>query len=167
MAAEQRLRKTFTYLCERVCGCFRAYLISRLSFFHCEQALLHTYASCSNMHCFSRLSSAAGRVCVCFSNTSLNVCFLFSKWLYLIKVLQLRLHSRCGTPGCAPISVMIPMTFFILRDTHNSYGLICCSFPLASAFPLFPTNGLNGSGSQSATPVGGKITMLLLFTRFL
>lgn len=47
-------------------------------------------------------------------------------------------------------------------NTHNSSGLICCSFPLASAFPFFPTNGLNGSGSQSATPVGGKITTLLL-----
>lgn len=58
----------------------------------------------------------------------------------------------------------MPMTlfFFFLTKTHYSSGLICCSFPLASAFPFLPTNGLNGSGSQSATPVGGKITTLLL-----
>lgn len=57
--------------------------------------------------------------------------------------------------------------FNIPANTHNSSGLICCSLPLASALPLLPTNGLNGSGSQSATPVGGKITTLLLFTRSL
>lgn len=58
----------------------------------------------------------------------------------------------------------LPWRFFC-ANTHNSSDLICCSFPLTSAFPpFFPTNGLNGSGSQSATPVGGKITTLLIFT---
>lgn len=95
-------------------------------------------------------------------------CFLFNQWIYLIKVLQLRLHSWYGTPGCTPIVLCSNShDAFFCANTHNSYGLICCSFPLASAFPLLPTNGLNGSGSQSATPVGGKITTLFLFTRSL
>lgn len=58
------------------------------------------------------------------------------------------------------------MTLFFFALMHQSSDLICCSFhpPYLCLPPLLPTNGLNGSGSQSATPVGGKIIMLLLYT---
>lgn len=99
-----------------------------------------------------------------------NSCFLFNKWIYLIQVLQLHLHSWSGTSRMRSHRTLCltPWSpFFGCAHIHNSSGLICCSFPLASAFPFLPTNGLNGSGSQSATPVGGKITTLLLLNCFL
>ena len=74
------------------------------------------------------------------------------------------MEHQDALPSCSnPHDTLFIYLFIFCANSHNSSGLICCSFPLASAFPLLPTNGLNGSGSQSATPVGGKSTTLLLF----
>lgn len=101
---------------------------------------------------------------VCFFGGSFS---LFEISISLITVLKLCLHSWYGAPGCAPImqclTSMIPWVCFSFALTPIIHlCLICCSFPLASAPPFLPTIGLNRSGSQSATPVGGKIKTLLL-----
>lgn len=69
MAAEQRLRKISTYMCVCVCvmdcmDIIEYIYFEAFSFPHCEQALLHTYASCPNMHCFS-LAIICSRFNVC------------------------------------------------------------------------------------------------------
>lgn len=75
---------------------------------------------------FPVLSSAAGSVCVC-------VCvfvFLVNKWIYLIKVLQLRRHSWYGNTWKRSHRTLCPNAHdAFCANTHNSSGLICCSFP--------------------------------------
>lgn len=80
-------------------------------------------------------------------------------------MLWLCLHFGMDDQDALPCFCVLTFVPLLCANTHNSSGLICCSFPLTCAFPLLPTNGLYGSGSQSATPVGGKSTTLFLFTR--
>lgn len=109
------------------------------SFPHCELALLHTYASCfPTCTAFPRLSSAAGPVCVfVFSNTCSNSCFLFNTWICFSLVFILYMEHQDALPSYS----LFWLPFFC-ANTHNSSGLICCSFPLASASPSSQPMGL-------------------------
>lgn len=135
-------------VCDRVYGYFWAYLLWGI-FFSSLWTGFAWYICQLSQHALLFPGYHLQLVqCVClFKQHIFNPCFLFNKWIYLTKVLQLRLHSWYGTPGCAPIvlCVLTPMTlfFFFCANTHNSSGLICCSFPLASAFPLLPTQDLS------------------------
>lgn len=114
MAAEQRLRKIYMCVCVRLqesVDIFEHIYFEAFSFPHCEQALLHTYAVPAVPTCTAFPVYHLQLVqCVCV------FCFLINKWTYLIKVLQLRLHSGYRTPGSAPIvlCVLTPMMLFAL-----------------------------------------------------
>lgn len=98
------------------------------SFPHCEQALLHIYMPCQlSQHALLSQSYHLQLVqCVC-------VCvfvFLVNKWIYLIKVLQLRRHSWYGNTWKRSHRTLCPNAHdAFCANTHNSSGLICCSFP--------------------------------------
>lgn len=113
--------------------------------------------------------------CTAFPRLSFVVCvffpvvvFLFLKFQVLwLKCLSfafiLDMERQDVLPPCyvwLPWSLEFLFFSFVLTPIIH-LCLICCSFPLASAPPFLPTIGLNRSGSQSATPVGGKIKTLL------
>lgn len=134
MAAEQRLRKYFHIcVCDEVYGYFYAYLllrpflfliVSRLRFIH-----VPAVPTCI---AFPRLSSAAGSVCVCLSSTFFSSCFLFNQSAsaspsFLIWNTRMRSHrTLCSNSHDS---------HFFCANTHNLYGLICCSFPPRLCFP--------------------------------
>lgn len=133
MAAEQRLRKISTYVCvcvrARECGYFWPYLL--WGFFFSSlwtgfASYIYAVPAVPTCTAFPVLSSAAGSVCVC-------VCvfvFLVNKWIYLIKVLQLRRHSWYGNTWKRSHRTLCPNAHdAFCANTHNSSGLICCSFP--------------------------------------
>lgn len=97
---------------------------------------------------------------VCFLYVRSVVVFLGPRhhsWFSQIKTLSL--------PSC---SLLTNSHDAVFSNPHDSFGLICCSFPHPAPH-LLPTNGLMaqpplrqsclliGSGSLSANPVGGKI----------
>lgn len=146
---------------------------------------MHPYASFSQHALLlqARLSSAAG-VCGCrvISTSSIVLVpfllFLLMEWIdssrgsasssvWTISPAVLLLPS-CSSPTPILANFRSAFIFFIFcyffaLTSIISSGLICCSSPSPpSSWPLLPfflrTNGLIGSGSQSATPVGGKLT---------
>lgn len=120
------------------------------AFPHCEQVLVHT--SRPNMHCFSQCA-----ICSCFGSCVLLFSLLLMVSFSLTFILGVE-HQDVLPLNCSLSHIML----FAFTHFANSSGLICCSLPLplTSASPL-STNGLNGSGSQSANTVGGKIIVLL------
>lgn len=142
MAAEQRLRNICVCVCAWEIECMdivKHIYFEAFSFPHCELALLHTYASCfPTCTAFPRLSSAAGPVCVfVFSNTCSNSCFLFNTWICFSLVFILYMEHQDALPSYS----LFWLPFFC-ANTHNSSGLICYSFPLASASPSSQPMGL-------------------------
>lgn len=165
------------------------------SFPHGEPGLRHAFVRQLLPTCTASPSQAAIRRCWCrppvcvLCNQRLidSPCALFfCKWSGLIPAASSSVWtiiSQAVLPSCSSSDPPTPIpasfiaivlsfvlsfcSFFALTPIISS-GLICCSFPLPGLCFLFflPTNGLIGSGSQSATPVGGKITTTTSFQVF-